>query len=145
MSKKYLAKILARDLNGLNLISLYCHKSILKISDIKFLKKNKIFLLSLQRNSIKAKNKNKVLSICKFEFIDQAKSKNINQYSSKKNLSLLAIDTIKTKNGFEFNLLFSNNGFITLSSEIIEVTLEDLKEIKWLIDWTQIVKIFKRI
>ena len=87
MSKKYLAKILARDLNGLNLISLYCHKSILKISDIKFLKENKIFLLSLQRNSI------------------------------------------KTKKGFEFNLLFSNNGFITLSSEIIEVTLEDLKEI----------------
>ena len=130
MSKKYLAKILARDLNGLNLISLYCHKSILKVSDIKFLKKNKIFLLSLQRNSIKAKNKNRVLSICKFEFIDQAKSKNINQYSSKKNLSLLAIDTIKTKNGFEFNLLFSNNSFITLSSEIIEVTLEDLKEIK---------------
>ena len=130
MSKKYLAKILARDLNGLNLISLYCHKSILKVSDIKFLKKNKIFLLSLQRNSIKVKNKNKVLSICKFEFIDQAKSKNINQYSSKKNLSLLAIDTIKTKKGYEFNLLFSNNGFITLSSEIIEVTLEDLKEIK---------------
>ena len=130
MSKKYLAKILARDLNGLNLISLYCHKSILKISDIKFLKENKIFLLSLQRNSIKTRNKNKVLSICKFEFIDQAKSKNINQYSSKKNLSLLAIDTIKTKKGFEFNLLFSNNGFITLSSEIIEVTLEDLKEIK---------------
>ena len=130
MSKKYLAKILARDLHGLNLISLYCHKSILKISDIKFLKENKIFLLSLQRNSIKTKNKNKVLSICKFEFIDQARSKNINQYSSKKNLSLLAIDTIKTKNGFEFNLLFSNNSFITLSSEIIEVTLEDLKEIK---------------
>ena len=130
MSKKYLAKILARDLSGLNLISLYCHKSILKVSDIKFLKKNKIFLLSLQRNLIKAKNKNKVLSICKFEFIDQARSKNINQYSLKKNLSLLAIDTIKTKKGFEFNLLFSNNGFITLSSEIIEVTLEDLKEIK---------------
>ncbi len=130
MPKKYLAKILARDLNGLNLISLYCHKSILKVSDIKFLKKNKIFLLSLQRNSIKAKNKKKVLSICKFEFIDHARSKNINQYSSKENLSLLAIDTIKTKNCFEFNLLFSNNGFITLFSEIIEVTLEDLKEIK---------------
>ena len=130
MSKKYLAKILARDLNGLNLISLYCHKSILRVSDVKFLKKNKIFLLSLQRNSIKAKNKNKVLSICKFEFIDQARSKNINQYLSKKNLSLLAIDTIKTKKGYEFNLLFSNNGLITLSSEIIEVTLEDLKEIK---------------
>jgi len=130
MSKKYLAKILARDLNGLNLISLYCHKSKLKISDIKFLKKNKIFLLSLERNSIKSENKQKVLSICKFEFIDDAKSKNINQYSPEDALSLLAIDIIKTNKGYEFNLLFSNNGFITLSSEIIEVTLEDLKEIK---------------
>ena len=130
MSKKYLAKILARDLNGLNLISLYCYKSKLKISDIKFLKKNKIFLLSLERNSIKAENKKKILSICKFEFIDNAKSKNINQYSIEESLTLLAIDTIKTKKGYEFNLLFSDNGFITLSSEIIEVTLEDLKEIK---------------
>ena len=130
MSKKYLAKILARDLNGLNLISLYCHKSKLKISDIKFLKKNKIFLLSLERNSIKSENKQKVLSICKFEFIDDAKSKNINQYSPEDAISLLAIDIIKTNKGYEFNLLFSNNGFITLSSEIIEVTLEDLKEIK---------------
>ena len=130
MSKKYLAKILARDLNGLNLISLYCYKSKLKISDIKFLKKNKIFLLSLERSSIKGKNKKKILSICKFEFIDNAKSKNINQYSIEESLTLLGIDTIKTKKGYEFNLLFSDNGFITLSSEIIEVTLEDLKEIK---------------
>ena len=130
MSKKYLAKILARDLNGLNLISLYCHKSKLKISDIKFLKKNKIFLLSLERNSIKAENTHKILSMCRFEFIDHAKSKNINQYSTEETLSLLAIDTIKTNKGYEFNLLFSNNGFITLSSEIVEVTLEDLKEIK---------------
>ena len=117
-------------MNGLNLISLYCYKSKLKICDIKFLKKNKIFLLSLERNSIKAKNKKKILSICKFEFIDNAKSKNINQYSIEESLTLLAIDTIKTKKGYEFNLLFSDNGFITLSSEIIEVTLEDLKEIK---------------
>ena len=130
MSKKYLAKILARDLNGLNLISLYCHKAKLKISDIKFLKKNKIFLLSLERNSVKAKNKKKVRSMCKFEFIDRAKSKNINQNSPESRLSLLAIDTIKNKEGYEFNLLFSDNSFITLSSEIIEVTLEDLKEIK---------------
>ena len=130
ISKKYLAKILARDLNGLNLISLYCHKSKLKISNIKFLKKNKIFLLSLERNSINSENKQKVLSICKFEFIDEAKSKNINQYSPEDTLSLLAIDIIKTNKGYEFNLLFSNNGFITLSSEIIEVTLEDLKQIK---------------
>ena len=68
--------------------------------------------------------------MCRFEFIDHAKSKNINQYSTEETLSLLAIDTIKNNKGYEFNLLFSNNGFITLFSEIIEVTLEDLKEIK---------------
>ena len=41
--QKYLAKILARDLNGLNLISLYCHKAKLKVSDIKFLEKIRYF------------------------------------------------------------------------------------------------------
>ena len=95
MSKKYLAKILARDLNGLNLISLYCYKSQLKISDIRFLKYNKIFLLSLERNSIKARNKKKVISICKFEFIDRAKSKNINQYTSEKNYHFLVLILLK--------------------------------------------------
>ena len=59
MSKKYLAKILARDLNGLNLISLYCYKSKLKTSDIKFLKKNKIFLLEDCSQSIGAELKKK--------------------------------------------------------------------------------------
>ena len=112
MSKKYLAKILARDLNGLNLISLYCHKSILKVSDIKFLKKNKIFLLSLQRNSIKAKNKNKVLSICKFEFIDQARSKNINKekqgiYYWTKKIEFCRLYFIRFKN-YIFNNFRSN-------------------------------------
>ena len=57
MSKKYLAKILARDLNGLNLISLYCHKSILKISDIKFLKKIRFFYYLYRETQLKPKIK----------------------------------------------------------------------------------------
>jgi len=126
MSKKYLAKILARDINGLNIISLHIHKAIVKISEIKYLQENKIFIMSMKRNSIKEKNK-KVLSVCKFEFIDEAKSKKINQLYIDKELEILAINVTKNIDNYNFNLLFSNNGLITLTSETIEVTLEDLK------------------
>ena len=126
MSKKYLAKILARDINGLNIISLHIHKAIVKISEIKYLKENKIFLMSMKRNSVKEKNK-KVLSVCKFEFIDDAKSRKINQLYINKELEILAINVTKNIDNYNFNLLFSNNGLITLTSETIEVTLEDLK------------------
>ena len=126
MSKKYLAKILARDINGLNIISLHIHKAIVKISEIKYLQENKIFMMSMKRNSIKENNK-KVLSVCKFEFIDEAKSKKINQLYIDKELEILAINVTKNIDNYNFNLLFSNNGLITLSSETIEVTLEDLK------------------
>ena len=126
MSKKYLAKILARDINGLNIISLHIHKAIVKISEIKYLGENKIFIMSMKRNSIKEKNK-KVLSVCKFEFIDEAKSKKINQLYIDKELEILAINVTKNIDNYNFNLLFSNNGLITLTSETIEVTLEDLK------------------
>ena len=126
MSKKYLAKILARDINGLNIISLHVHKAIVKISEIKYLKENKMFIISMKRNSVKEENK-KVLSVCKFEFIDEAKSRKINQLFTNKELEILAINVTKNNNDYNFNLLFSNNGLITLTSETIEVTLEDLK------------------
>tara|TARA_Y100000996_G_scaffold408302_1_gene387143 strand:+ start:723 stop:1103 length:381 start_codon:yes stop_codon:yes gene_type:complete len=126
MSKKYLAKILARDINGLNIISLHIHKAIVKISEIKYLKQNKMFIMSMKRNSVKEKNK-KVLSVCKFEFVDEAKSRKINQLFTNKELEILAINVTKNNNDYNFNLLFSNNGLITLTSETIEVTLEDLK------------------
>jgi len=126
MSKKYLAKILARDINGLNIISLHIHKAIVKISEIKYLKENKMFIISMKRNSVKEENK-KVLSVCKFEFIDEAKSRKINQLNINKELEILAINVTKNIDNYNFNLLFSNNGLITLTSETIEVTLEDLK------------------
>ncbi len=126
MSKKYLAKILARDINGLNIISLHIHKAMVKISEIKYLKENKMFLMSMKRNSVKEKNK-KVLSVCKFEFVNAAKSRKINQLYTNKELEIFAINVTKNNNDYNFNLLFSNNGLITLTSETIEVTLEDLK------------------
>ena len=127
MIKNFLSKILARDLNGLNIISTYCEDSTTSVSGIKYLKKNKIFLMSLTRKSLKDDKKSDIMSVCKFEFIENVVSKNIDQKDSKLKLNLMGIDLIKKDQRYEINLLFSNNGLITLSSEIIEVTLEDLK------------------
>ena len=78
MNKSYLAKIIAKDNNGLNLISACCSESKVKIKDIKFLKKSKIFLFFLERfKKEEDKNSEKINSICKFEFIEEVKSKNI--------------------------------------------------------------------
>ena len=128
MTKKFLKKIIARSLDDLQFISAYCSNSTVKINDIKYLKKNKIFLILLERNNQDKKNQ-KISSILKFEFVDSSKSKNINQQDAKILLKLLAIKLFKVKKNYEITLLFSNNAIINLSAEIIEVTLEDLKEI----------------
>ena len=128
MVKNFLSKILARDLNGLNIISTYCEASITSISQIKYLKKNKIFLLSLTRKSLKDNKKSNIISVCKFEFIENVVAKNIDQKDTNLKLKLMGIDLVKIDEQYEINLLFSDNRFITLYSEIIEVTLEDLKK-----------------
>ncbi len=126
MIKRYLAKIIAKDSQGLQLISACCAGAKVKISEIKYLPKNKIFLLSLERFSKEADNDNlKVNSICKFEFVDSVKSKNINKNDLNLVLELFTIDLLKNKENYEINLIFSNNTHITLSTEIVEATLED--------------------
>ena len=128
MVKNFLSKILARDPNGLNIISTYCENSTTSVSEIKYLKKNKIFLLSLTRKSLKDSKKSNIISVCKFEFIENVVAKNIDQKDNKLKLKLIGIDLMKIDERYEINLLFSDNRFITLYSEIIEVTLEDLKK-----------------
>ena len=126
MNKNYLAKIIAKDNNGLNLISACCSEAKVRIRDIKFLKKNKIFLFFLDRfKKEEGKNSEKINSICKFEFIEEVKSKNIKQESGNEVIELLAIDILKRNQIYEITLLFKNNAFITLFTEIIEATLED--------------------
>ena len=128
MRNKFFKKIIARSSDDLQFISAYCSNSSVKINDIKYLKKNKIFLILLERINQDKKNQ-KISSILKFEFVDSSKSKNINQKEAKILLKLLAIKLFKVKKNYEITLLFSNNAIINLSAEIIEVTLEDLKEI----------------
>ena len=131
MDKRYLAKIIATDNEGLQMISACCAGAKVKISDIKFLQSNKIYLLSIERTKIESGQKDKKInSICKFDLVDQVKSKNIDQKSGDLILELIGIDFLKNKDDYEINLFFNNNGHISLKSETIEVRLEDQNEIK---------------
>ena len=130
MNRKYLAKIIATDNEGLQLISACCAGAKVKISDIKFLQSNKIFLLSIERIKIESDQQDKKInSICKFDFIDQVKSKNIDQKNADLTLELIGIDYLKNKDDYEINLIFNNNAHISLKSEMIEVRLDDQNEI----------------
>jgi len=129
MDKKYLKKIIAQSPLDLKMISACCSEAKLKLSDIKYLPKNKLFLISIERLNKEIENKSeKINSIIKFEFIESSKSKNIDPSNQEIILELLAIDLVKKNQNYEIILLFSNNAFITLSAEIIEVTLEDQKK-----------------
>jgi len=125
MNKRYLAKIIANDKEGLQMISACMTGAKIRLADIKFLKSNKIFLLSAERIAVENEDDKKINSICKFDFIDNVKSRNIDQNNSQLILELLAIDYLKNKENFEINLIFKNNAHIILTSEMIEVRLED--------------------
>ena len=128
MNKQYLKKIIAQSPEDLQFISACCSQGKVKLNQIKYLPKSKIFLLSITRYNKESQNNNeKINSIIKFEFIDSSKSKNINQNNKDLDLELIAIDFFRKQNKYEIILLFSNNGFITLSAEIIEAVLEDQK------------------
>ena len=128
---KYLAKIIASDRSGLQMISACSSGAKVKVVDIKYLKSSKVFLLSIQRNKIENNNDNKIInSICRFDFVDKVRSKNIDQLNPNMVLELIGIDYLKNKDDYEINLIFNNNSHIALTTETIEVRLEDQNEIK---------------
>tara|TARA_B100000242_G_scaffold91638_1_gene62157 strand:+ start:3962 stop:4360 length:399 start_codon:yes stop_codon:yes gene_type:complete len=130
VTKKFLKKIIAQNQDDLRIISALCSGALVNKSEIKFLKQNKVFLIPLERKNKEIDNSNeKIFSILKFEFIEQSKSKNINLEKKELFLELIAIDTFKKKENFEIVILFLNNTAITLTSEVVEVTLEDMTEI----------------
>ena len=131
MEKKYLAQIIATDNEGLQMISACSAGAKVKVSEIKYLASNKVFLLSIERTKVETEQKKKKInSICRFDFVDKVKSKNINQKNEDLILELVAIDYLKNKEDYEINLIFNNNAHISLTTDTIEVRLEDQSEIK---------------
>ena len=128
---KYLAKIIASDQEGLQMISACSSGAKVKISDIKYLASNKVFLLSIERIKVESDQEDKKInSICRFDFVDNVRSKNIDQSNQETVLELIGIDYLKNNDVYEINLIFNNNAHIVLTTETIEVRLEDQNEIK---------------
>ena len=128
---KYLAKIIASDQEGLQMISACSSGAKVKIADIKYLASNKVFLLSIERNKVESDQEDKKInSICRFDFVDKVRSKNIDQSNQEIVLELIGIDYLKNNDVYEINLIFNKNAHIALTTEAIEARLEDQSEIK---------------
>ena len=128
-------KLIVRNREDLKVISAYSQDSIVAVKDITFLKKNRIFVMIINRfmwedieRGINRQNK-RIRCALKFEGILKVKSKKINQKNKKKRLECLAIECneILNKNN-EINFFFAGGGVITLISESIEAIMRDLGE-----------------
>ena len=128
-------KLIARTEDDLSVLSAHLQDSIANISDIANLKKNRIFLMQLNRfmwedveKGVFRKNK-RIRTIVKFENVLNVLSKNINQQKKGKFLDFLAIETnLTVDNNHEMKIIFAGDSIIRLISEAIEVTLDDQGE-----------------
>tara|TARA_B100000963_G_scaffold356174_1_gene375776 strand:+ start:1889 stop:2332 length:444 start_codon:yes stop_codon:yes gene_type:complete len=128
-------KLIAKTEEDLRVVSAHLQDSIASVADIANLKKNKIFLMQLNRfmwedieKGVFRKNK-RIRTILKFENVLNVVSRNINQRKKDKFLDFLAIETNNTPdNNYEMKIIFAGDSIIRVISEVIEVTLDDQGE-----------------
>ena len=128
---KYL-KLIAKTDEDLKVISAHLQDSIVSLNDIANLKKNKIFLMQLNRfmwedveKGVLRKNK-RIRSIIKFDHVIRVSSKNIQKNTKSKFLDFLAIETREMPDKtHEMKLIFSGDSVIKIIAEVIEITLDD--------------------
>ena len=128
-------KLIARTEEDLRIVSAHLQDSIVSVSDIASLKKNKIFLMQLNRfmwedveKGVFRRNK-RIRTVLKFDNVLDVFSKNINQLNKDKFLDFLAIETnIMPDNNYEMKIIFAGDSIIRVISEVIEVTLDDQGE-----------------
>ncbi len=128
-------KLIAKNYEDLRVVSAHLQDSIVSVIEIAHLKKNKIFLMQMNRfmwedveKGVFRKNK-RVRSILKFDNVLEVSSRNINQTKKDKFLDFLAIESCKMPdNNYEMNIIFAGDSVIKITSEVIEVTLDDQGE-----------------
>ena len=128
-------KLIAKTEEDLRVLSAHLQDSIASVSDVANLKKNKIFLMQLNRfmwedveKGVFRKN-NRIRTILKFENVLDVLAKNIDQQKKNKFLDFLAIETnITPDNNYEMKIIFAGDSIIRIISEAIEVTLDDQGE-----------------
>ena len=125
-------KLIAKTEEDLRVVSAHLQDSIASIYDAANLKKNRTFLMQLNRfmwedveKGVFRKNK-RIRTILKFENVLEVHSKNINESKKDKFLDFLAIESsTMPDNNYEMKLIFAGNSVIKIVSEVIEVTLDD--------------------
>ena len=128
-------KLIARTEEDLRVVSAHLQDSIASVADIANLKKNKIFLMQLNRfmwedveKGVFRKNK-RIRTILKFENVMNVLTRNINQLKKDNFLDFLAIETnITPDKNYEMKIIFAGDSIIRVISEVIEVTLDDQGE-----------------
>ena len=126
MDKQFLKKITCQSPEDLPYISALISEGKIKSREIKYLPRNKIFLFLVERlNKEKQESNIKINSIIKFAHIISAKLQNFKISNKDEIFELLAIDLLKKDHNYEILLLFSNNRFITLNAEVIDIELTD--------------------
>ena len=118
---KYLAIIIANDQEGLQMISACSSAAKVKISDIKYLASNKVFLLSIERIKVENENEDKkVNSILRFDFVDKVRSKNIDQSNLEAILELVGMDKGVSRIAAA-NLMMTKRGPMFLADTTINI------------------------
>ena len=125
-------KLLATSDKDLKVISAHLQDSIVLPKDAANLKKNRIFLIQLNRfmwedveKGVFRKNK-RISTILKFDNVISVVSKNIEVNDEKNFLDFLTIESTQLPDkSYKIKLIFSGNAAINISVEVIDVTLDD--------------------
>jgi len=128
-------KLIAKTEEDIKVVSAHLQDSIISVTDIANLEKNKIFLMQLNRfmwedveKGVFRKNK-RIRTVLKFDNVLKVFSKNISQEKKDNFLDFLAIETIKMPdNNYEMKITFAGDSVIRIIAEVIEVTLDDQGE-----------------
>ena len=125
-------KLLATSDKDLRVIAAHLQDSIVLPKDLANLKKNRIFLIQLNRfmwedveKGVFRKNK-RIRTVLKFENVVSVLSKNINIKNNRHFLDFLTVESSQLPDkSYEIKLIFSGDAAIKVTTEVIDVTLDD--------------------
>ena len=125
-------KLSATSVGDLRVVAAHLQDAIVSVSDIANLRKNRIFLIQLNRfmwedveKGVFRKNK-RIRTVLKFDNVISVFSKNIDSKKNKNFLDFLTIESnLLIDKSYEIKLIFSGDAVIKIKVEVIDVTLDD--------------------
>ena len=125
-------KLLATSDEDLRVVAAHLQDAIVSIQDIANLRKNRIFLIQLNRfmwedveKGVFRKSK-RIRTVLKFDNVISISSKNIDTKKNKNFLDFLTVESnLLPDKSYEIKLIFSGDAVIKIKAEVIDVTLDD--------------------